>query len=332
MATNFAFVPHAAQRHAHKVASRGFSDGAAKRSLADARRAHEAEYRSFHLAGAFLHGEIFQDPLFHLVETIMVVIKLLLGLGEIGLDFLARAPRQGQQPVEIIPHDSRFRRHWRHLTQLLDLGFGLQARLFRQRGIRNLLLKVGQLVALSAIAALLAQLALNRFHLLVQVIFALGLLHLPLDAVLDLPLHLQHAHFAFHEGEDLLEAIFRIGKFEQFLLFGEFDRQVRRHRIGQTTRLGQRSNRGDGFRRDLAVQLDVIFKLLLHGTHECLHVIIGALGLVIGFDFSFKIFAAVVQLVQTRTRLAFDQHFHRTVRQLEQLQNGGNRADLVDII
>ena len=61
----------------------------------------------------------------------MVVVELFLGLEKVCLNVLARTPWQGQEPVQIVPHDGRFRRHRRHLPQLLHLGVGLGTGLFR---------------------------------------------------------------------------------------------------------------------------------------------------------------------------------------------------------
>jgi hypothetical protein len=52
-----------------------------------------------------------------------------------------------------------------------------------------------------------AQLALDRLHLLVEVVLALRLLHLALDARADALLHLQHADLAFHQAEHLLQPL-----------------------------------------------------------------------------------------------------------------------------
>ena len=262
----------------------------------------------------------------------MVVIELLLGFHEVGLDILALAPWQGQEPIEIIAHDGGFRRHRRHLAQFLDLGFGLGAGFLGERRVGDLLFQFGHFVAFAAVAALFAQLALDRLHLLVEVIFALGLLHLPLDAVFDLPLHLQHAHLAFHQGEHLLEAVLDVGEFEQFLLVGNLDRQLRGNGIGQFARLGQLADRGDRFRRDFAVQFHVILELLLNGAHQGLHVAAVGIRLGNGFDFRFEIVAAIVQFLQARTCLAFDENLYGAVGQFQKLENGGDRADFVHVI
>ncbi len=58
--------------------------------------------------------------------------------------------------------------------------------------------QLGEFVGFLAIAA--AQFGLDRLELFVEVIFALGLLHLALDPPADLALDLEHAQFAFHEA------------------------------------------------------------------------------------------------------------------------------------
>ena len=75
---------------------------------------------------------------------------------------------------------------------------GLLARLLRQLGLLDLGFELGGLV-LAVLA--LAQLLLDRLELLVQVVLALGLLHLPLDAVADALLDLQHADLGLHVAE-----------------------------------------------------------------------------------------------------------------------------------
>src|SRR3546814_1150476 len=80
----------------------------------------------------------------------------------------------------------------------------LLAGFLAQLGRLDALFQLGQLVA--AVLAL-AELLLDRLELFVQIVLALGLLHLPLHAVADALFDLQHADLAFHEGVDLLQAI-----------------------------------------------------------------------------------------------------------------------------
>jgi hypothetical protein len=112
---DFGFVTHAAERHAHEVAARRLGDRLAERGLADAGRADEAEDRARSLFVRALHREIFEDALLDLVQAVMVLVRARLARLDILLDLLLLAPRQREQPVEIVAHDRRLRRHRRHL-------------------------------------------------------------------------------------------------------------------------------------------------------------------------------------------------------------------------
>jgi hypothetical protein len=80
----------------------------------------------------------------------------------------------------------------------LLLDFLRHARLF------DLLL---QIVASLPFLVLAAQLALDRLHLLVEVVLLLRLLHLLLDARLDAAIHLELVHLGFEDGDDAREAL-----------------------------------------------------------------------------------------------------------------------------
>ena len=92
--------------------------------------------------------------------------------------------------------------------------------------------ELGELVALAFLAGI-AELALDRLQLLVEIIFALGLLHLALDAAADLLLDLHHAELALHEGEGHFEPAHRIELGEQSLLVGDLDVDVGGDRVGE---------------------------------------------------------------------------------------------------
>ena len=111
MSADLGLVPHAAQRHAHEFATRGLGNRAAKRRLADAGRSDEAQDRSGQLVRALLHGQIFKNAFLDLVEPEMIEIEHVLGSLEILAHLGTLAPWNRQDPVEIIAHHRRFRRH-----------------------------------------------------------------------------------------------------------------------------------------------------------------------------------------------------------------------------
>ena len=119
---------------------------------------------------------------------------------------------------------------------------GLVARLLGQLGLLDALLELGEIV----LAVLVAELLLDRLHLLVEIIFALRLLHLPLDARADALLDLQHRDFALHQREALLQPLGDRGRLEHVLLVGDLDREMRSDRIGE---LGVVLDLGDRARR-----------------------------------------------------------------------------------
>ena len=122
---------------------------------------------------------------------------------EVLLDLGLLVPRNRQQPVEVVAHDRGLGRHRRHLPQLLELVRRLLARFLGELGLLDLVFEFGEFVA----AFLVAKLLLDRLHLLVEVVLALGLLHLALDARADALLDLQDGDFALHQAEHLLEPL-----------------------------------------------------------------------------------------------------------------------------
>ena len=84
-------------------------------------------------------------------------------------------------------------------TSLSGLGFGLL--FFLGLGMPG----VTGWVAFAFFA--ITQFLLNGLHLLIQIIFALGALHLRLHARFDLLFDLQDGHFPLHQAEHLFEPL-----------------------------------------------------------------------------------------------------------------------------
>ena len=227
VSADFRFIPHAAQRHAHELTSGRLRDRLAKRGLADARRADEAQDRSGQLVGAGLHGEILDDAVLDLLKPVVIRVEHFLRGNEVLLDLGLLAPWNRQQPVEIVAHDRRLGGHRRHLPQLLQFMRRLLASFLRELGLVDLLFKIGELVATFVVAEFL----LDRLHLLVEVVLALGLLHLALDARADLLLDLQHRDLALHQAHHLLKALGDGQRFQDSLAIGDLDGEMRRHGV-----------------------------------------------------------------------------------------------------
>ncbi|MCY1170821.1 hypothetical protein D9M73_109110 [compost metagenome] len=322
---------------ADKFAARGLGDRLAEAGLANAGRADEAQDRPLQLVGARLYREIFDDPVLDLFERIVVLVEHRLRRRNILADLGLLAPRQAQQHVEIVAHDGGLGRHRRHRLELLQLRRRLGAGFLGQFERRDLVGQLGDLIAF-ALVALIAELTLDRLQLLVEVIFALGLLHLALHAAFDLLLDLQHAKLALHEGEHHLESLGRIAFDQQRLLVGHLDLDVGGDRVGELARILNLAELHRGFGGQLAVELGIILELLDHRTHQRGHFGIGGverLFTVVAlqhFDVGSEIAVGLHQASQRGAALALDQHAHRAIGQFQQLQNDGGDADFVQII
>ena len=329
MAADFGFIAHAAQAVADEFTPGRLGDAAAKRGLANAGRADEAQDRPLQLVGARLHGQILDDPVLHLFQAEMIGIQHGLRRDDVLLHLAALAPRQAQQRIEIVANHRGFGRLRRHRLQLLQFAQRLFTGFLGEFDLLDLLFQLGDLV-LFLIG--IAQLALDRLHLFVEIIFALGLLHLPLHAVTDLLFHLQHAHLAFHEGEDLFQPQAHIRLGQQRLLVRNLQAQVGGNGVGKAPRFLHRRNLAGDFRGDLAVQLDKLFELALRRTQQGGDLGFVALHVRPVFNFGHQIGATGIQLDQRRAALAFHKHLHRAVGQFQQLQHIGERADVIQFI
>src|SRR5690242_9129524 len=334
MAADLGLVAHAAQRLPHELAPRGLGDRLAERGLTDAGRADEAQDRPLQFVGPRLDAEVFDDPVLDLLERIMVLVEHRLRRLDILLELGFLAPRQAQQHVEIVAHDGRLGGHRRHRLQLLELGRRLAPRFLGKLELGDLLGQLGDLVAL-AFLALVAEFALDRLQLLIEIIFALRLLHLAFDATLDLLLDLQHAELAFHEGERHFQPLGRIALDKQRLLVGNLDRDVPRDRIGEPRGVVDLGKLHRGFSRQLAVQLGIILELLDHRAHQRLDLAIGAIELALildRLDRAGQVIAGFLEHLKASALFAFDEHAHRAVRQLEELQDRRADADVIQVI
>ena len=326
MATDFGLIAHAAERHANEFTAGCLGNGFAERGFANAGRPNEAEDRPFHLVGAALHGKIFDNPFLHLVETEVIGIENALREGQITLDLALYAPWQAQQPIEIVAHDGGFRRHRAHLPKLLDFGFSALAGFLRELGVLDLLLEIANFVALLAVA----QFLLNGLHLLIQIVFALGLLHLALDAAADALFNLEHGNLAFHHGKGFLKPGLDGLHFKDFLLLGDLDGEMGSNGIGQLAEIGDLAKGGEDFLRHLLVQLHIAFELGNGGAGERLGFLLVGDDVGQQLHFGLEIVGMAGEAHDLGTLGAFDKHLHGAVGQFQQLQDLGKRAHFID--
>ncbi|EAQ29638.1 hypothetical protein NAP1_02660 [Erythrobacter sp. NAP1] len=330
VAADFGLVAHSAQRLAHEFAARRFGDALAERGLADARRADKAKDRTLQLVSARLHGKVLNDPVLDLFKPVVIGVEDFLRLADVLFDTALLAPRQAQQHIEIIAHDSRLCAHRLHAAQLFQLCLGLGLRFLGKLGLLDLLGQLGDLIAFAIVRT--AKLALDRLQLFVEIIFALRFLHLALHAPADLALDLEHRKLALHEGHHEFEALQRIGFGEQGLLVGNLGV----HRSGDcVSKLAGIIDIGQvdiGLFAHLLVELGVFAELLDHLAHQR-----GDFAARDGFgflnvDFCEEVVVFFAQARQCSARCAFNKHANCAVRQLQKLKHLRNDADVIEVI
>ena len=262
MAAYFGLVPHAAQGLANKLTTCRLGNRFTKGGLANTRRANEAQYWPLQLVRPRLHRKIFDDPVLNLFQSEVVGIKNVLRLGNIALQLGLFTPWNAQKRIKIITDDRGFCRHRRHPAQLFQFRIGFRFCFLGELHRVNLGLNFGNLVP--AFAIIIAKLALNGLHLLIQIIFALRLFHLTLHTATDFLFDLQNAKLAFHEGKGHFKPAKRVGFNQQQLLVRNLQLNIRRNGVRKCRRgvnLGQLNSCLCGH---FLVQFRIILELLGH--------------------------------------------------------------------
>ncbi|MNC25480.1 hypothetical protein D3C75_735690 [compost metagenome] len=188
-----------------------------------------------------------------------------------------------------------------------------------------------QLLHFPGAALLLAKLLLDGLHLLPEIIFLLGLLHLLLDPLIDLALQLQNLSLIVQEVQQLLKPLPDIQGFENILLILDLERQMTADHIRKPARLINIGNGGQCLRRNLLGKIDVVLKLAQHGTHQRID-----FGIVGRFLMPFPHCHLIKLIVRHKLRNLrpvnpFHQHPDGAVGQLQHLADTGNSSHTVYI-
>ena len=229
MAADLGLVAHAAQADAQELAAQRFGDAFAQRGLADARRAHKAEDRAFHLVARQLaHGDMFDDARLDLLKPVMRAFQDVFGVFQVQVFLAELMPGQSQQPVEIGVDDARLRRHRRDDAQARHFFHGFLVDFAGQARASNALL---QLVDFLLEYIAVAQFLLNDANLLAQVHFAL----IGRDFVLQPRMHFVVdfvvLQFAGQQHGQQFQALLHIVQLKQLLQVIRRQGQNRRERI-----------------------------------------------------------------------------------------------------
>jgi hypothetical protein len=174
--------------------------------------------------------------------------------------------------------------------------------------------------------------SLDRLHLLVEIVLALRLLHLPLDAAADALFHLQHADLAFHQAENLLEALGDRNGREQVFLLVDLDDEMAGNGIGQLGMIFDLANRSNHFGGNLLVELHIALEFRSGRARQRLHFggVVG--GLFKHARFGLEVIDGLQIAIDGSAAQALHQHLDGAVGQLEQLQHGGDGAGCINLV
>ena len=251
MAADLRLVADAAERHADELASGRARDRLPDGGLAGAGRADEREDRAGApvvldpaLLAELRDRDVLDDAVLHVLEARVVGVQHLARVRRVEPLLGALAPRDGEQPVEVVADDAGLGSLVSHSLEPRELALGLLEDVLghlRLGDLRPVLLDDGPLV--------LAELLADRVELAAEDVLALLLVDIRLDVLLDSLAHLHEREPLALELEGELEALAHVDGLEEanLLLEAQVGRVARR--VCERTGLGDRAHEG----RDAAV-------------------------------------------------------------------------------
>jgi hypothetical protein len=151
-------------------------------------------------------------------------------------------------------------------------------------------------------------------------------------SIADLALHREHLDLGLHARVDLLEPLAGREGFEQLLALLEFETQVAGDRVGQAAGVLDGGDGIERLRRHLLVELDEALEGRVDGADERLHLDRILLGLVDDLHLAGKEGIVALEASDARAALALHQHLDGAVGQAQQLDDGAQRSDGMDVV
>ena len=206
------FVMDAAQGDPDELAAERACHGFAERGLAHARRAHQCEDGPGSAPGhlpeppllaELADGQVLDDAVLHVRQAGVVLVEDPARVGDVQVVLGPDAPRDLGHPVQVGADPAVLGRLLGHLLQPAELALGLAQRALGHARFLDLPPVLGDDVS----AAFLAELLLDRVHLLPEQVLALGLLHPLADVLTDLVLEAHLAQDLSGPPQDLRQAL-----------------------------------------------------------------------------------------------------------------------------
>ena len=101
MSSDLRLVPHSSEGDSYVRLVHRFCERPGDGSLSCSRRSRQAEDRAFPFLCEHTHCQVFENPLLHLLQTVVLLVQNLLGLVEICAVFHSLLPRHLEQRLDI---------------------------------------------------------------------------------------------------------------------------------------------------------------------------------------------------------------------------------------
>ena len=263
MAADLGLVAHAAERHAHELAPECAGDRAAERRLADAWRPDETQNGAFHALDQRQHADVVEDAILHFLEAVVILVEDPPRVRDVEHVVGPLGPRQRDDPVDEIPGDRGLGGERRHPAQLAHLAHGARLDRLRELARFDLSFEVARVVGI-----LLAQLAVDRLELLLQVELALVLEERAAHLLVELSLETKQFGFARQQLAQRVEQRGNVRRLEQRLPDLDANGEVRRDAVRLSPDRVRALDERHDFVGNAPVERDVLLEEREHAARQ----------------------------------------------------------------
>ncbi len=274
------------------------------------------------------HRHVLDDPVLDLGKAVVVLIEHPRGFHDVPVVLGRLLPRHRDEPVDVGPDDALLGRGLRDLLEPPDLLERLLLHLVRHAGGLDLLAKLVDLRG----AVIVAELLLDRLHLLAQDVLALRLVEGLLHVILDLRLHLQDLVLLREEDREEPQPLDDALHLEELLPLFDGEVLALRDEVGEVRGVvgALRGHRDLG--HDRAAVLDVVAEQALHAPEERLALDRLARDLGHGLERDAEVAVVRREAGDLHPLEALHDHLRAAVRDPEQPHDLGDRGDAVDLV
>ena len=202
------------QGHTHILTSKGCGNGTSERSLSDSRRTIQANDGRLQVTAQLQDGEMLQDTLLHLLQSVVVLVQHLLCVRQVQIVGRIFIPGETEQSLQVIELHIVIRRLRIGAFQLGQFPFERTVDFLIPFLLGGSLLQFSQVLVLR----ISPQLILDVLHLLLEEVFALLLVQVFLGTHLNVGLQLGKLHLTLQITQEAVSTVLQRIFLEQLFL------------------------------------------------------------------------------------------------------------------